>query len=152
MTSGFRVREHTPKGPSPQSPSTTPPRGLVPVFVFVPVCHAAVSASLGSLSVCLCFCLSLHLWICHCVPCRPWRKKHSCLCGFRGSFSKDPLHRGSKGSLGQTQALFWNQTTSELGKALEMPCLGHLLLETGKIGCILWEGREAVGMEKEHPQ
>lgn len=43
--------------------------------------------------------------------------------------------------------MFWNQNTSGLERALEMPWLEHLHLEMGKIGSKLWEGREAVGKE-----
>lgn len=59
------VQEHPQKHPSPQSP-VAPSRGCVTVFVFVPVWHVSVSGSLGP--SCLCLCLSLHPWICHCVP------------------------------------------------------------------------------------
>ena len=64
------------------------------------------------------------------------------------SFSKGPRGHGSERRLGKILASFWNQKTSELEKALEMPWLKHLLSEMRETGRMIWEGGEAVGGRK----
>lgn len=136
MTSGFHVQEH----PCLQSLSTAL-AAVVSLCLSLYLCVMHLYLGVWGPRVCLPVRLFVptSVGLSLCTPASHGGRNRGLCEGVGDSFSTDLLCHGSKRSWDQILTSFWNQEMSELEQTW---------VEMGKIGCLLWEGRGAVGKEK----